>query len=247
MFNFFSKSKEPIKLWFSTDIHCHIIPGVDDGSPDVDTSVGLVERMMEMGLERIIPSPHVTAVTFENNVSVLDPAFELLRTELKRKGMGDSVTVYGAENRVDELFQKNFSEGTLITHPGKFVLIENAFIQEPWDLDNTIFDLCVRGFKPVMAHPERFVYYHQRPERLRELHEKVPFQVNVLSLAGYYGNTVKKMADKMVDAGLVDYLGTDFHGVRHTDCVNAYLATRDARRHRDALSGKIRNDRDFGD
>lgn len=245
MFNFFSKSKEPIQLWFKTDIHCHIVPGVDDGSPDVETSTTLVRDMAEMGLEHIIPSPHVTAETFENTAETLDPAFTQLQEALKAAGLDNMVHNYGAENRVDELFQKNFSEGKLITHPNKYILVENAFVQEPWDLENTIFELCVRGFKPIMAHPERFTYYIQKPDRLKHLHDKIPFQVNILSLAGYYGNTVKKMAEKLIEADMVDYLGTDFHGLRHTDCVRQYLSTRDARRHRDALESRLWNDRHF--
>lgn len=244
MFDFFSRSSKPIKLWFQTDIHCHIVPGVDDGSPDVETSVELVARMMELGLTKIIPSPHVTAMTFENSRETLDGPFARLQTALDAGGMSGVVQPYGAENRIDELFQKNLDEQTVISHPGKNILMENAFVQEPWGLDNIIFNVKVRGFQPFFAHPERFAYYIARPKRLKELHQYIPFQVNVLSLAGYYGKEVRKMATEMVDAGLVDFLGTDIHAFRHTDCLKEYLASKEAPRHAKKLAS-IKNDSTF--
>lgn len=242
MFNFFNKPKQPISLCIETDMHLHIVPGVDDGCPDVATSVEVLGRLNEMGIKRVICSPHVTSNTFENNRETLQPAFDSLVEAAKDAGLGDIPLRYGAENRIDDLFQKNFREGTLITHPGKFILIENPFVQEPWDLDTLIFDLRVRGFQPILAHPERFAYYHARPKRYEELHPNVPFQINVLSLAGYYGRQIRKMAEDLIDAGMVDYLGTDAHGVRHTDCIAEYLRSSEARRHAKHLAGHLLNE-----
>lgn len=246
MFNFFHKPKEGIKLWFSTDIHCHVIPGVDDGSPDAATSVALLRDMTDMGLRRIIASPHVTEITFENTRQTLDPAFASLRNALDTAGMTDLDISFGAENRVDDLLAKNLADGSLITHPDKHILIENSFVQEPWNLDNTIFELKVQGYKPIMAHPERFGYYMDKPQRLKKLHNLIPFQINVLSLAGYYGKAIRHNAEQLIEAGMIDFLGTDIHGTRHTECIRRYLTTRDAQRHRDALASRILNDRVFG-
>jgi len=102
----------------------------------------------------------------------------------------------------------------------------------------------VRGYQPILAHPERYLYYHTKADRYKELHKKILFQVNVLSLAGYYGKHVKKVAEEMVENKMVDFLGTDTHGARHTECFREYLTTRDARRHRDALTS-LRNDTSF--
>lgn len=243
MFNFFSRSSEPIKLWFDTDIHCHLIPGVDDGSPDVETSLSLVTGLAELGINRIWASPHVARDTFENTPESLAAAQDELDVAMRAYGLGDIRLSHHAENRVDDLFNENLENGTLLTLPGNYLLIENSFVQEPWDLDRIIFDLQVRGFRPIMAHPERYLYYHEKPKRYEELHRNIPFQVNVLSLAGYYGKHVRKMAEELVEAGMVDYLGTDCHGSRHIDCLREYLASRDARRHRDMLASRIRNDR----
>lgn len=245
MFKFLSKSNKPTKLWFKTDIHCHIVPGVDDGCPDVDTSMRVLGAMNDLGIERVVCSPHVTEASFENTRETLQPAYDALKAAATEAGLGDMLVTYGAENRIDELLLQHFKDGTLITHPNKFVLIENAFVQEPWNIETLIFDLQVKGFQPIFAHPERFSYYHQNPSRYKVLHELIPFQINVLSLAGYYGRTIKKMAETLMEKGMIDYLGTDIHGLRHTDCIAEYLSSSDARRHRKALEGVVRNDRDF--
>lgn len=104
MFDFLKKkSKDPVELCFTTDIHCHIVPGVDDGSPDAATSADLIERMQSWGIKRIIASPHVTQTTFENDASTIDPAMEKLHAELQRRG-NDIEVSHSAEYRIDELF-----------------------------------------------------------------------------------------------------------------------------------------------
>ncbi len=243
MFNFFSRSKQPIKLWFSTDIHCHIIPGVDDGSPDAETSVSLISGLMDLGIKRIIASPHIACETFENTPEILDAAQTELDAALCAHGMDISVT-HAAENRIDDMLQKNMADNTLLAYPNKYILIENSFVQEPWDIEQVIFDLQVRGYQPILAHPERYLYYHTKAGRYKDLHDKVLFQVNVLSLAGYYGKHVKKVAEEMIENDMVDFLGTDTHAERHLECFREYLTTRDARRHRDAIT-TLRNDTAF--
>ena len=153
MFNLFrSKHKEPASLCFSTDIHCHIVPGIDDGAPDAATSADLVERMQSWGIERIIASPHVTQDTFENNPQTIAPAIEKLQQELARRGNGIKVT-NSAEYRIDELFTKQLEEDVIMPYPGNYILIENSFMQEPWNLDQLIFDLQVKGYSTCNGPP----------------------------------------------------------------------------------------------
>jgi tyrosine-protein phosphatase YwqE len=127
-------------------------------------------------------------------------------------------------------------------YPKNYLLIENSFIQEPWNLDDLIFSLTVKGFKPILAHPERYIYYHSHTKRYNEVHQNAKFQINLLSLAGYYGKNVKKMAEWLIENDLVDFIGTDLHGQRHIECLREYLSSRDARRHRDMTASHILND-----
>ncbi len=243
MFNFFSKKAEIQPLFFKTDIHCHVLPGIDDGAQTVDEAVALVQAMQRWGIERIIASPHVTFETFENNQETTDAAMAHLQQALDAKNIKIELS-HSAENRLDDLFAKNFEEGTLMSMPNKLLLIENSFMLEPWNLEQTIFDLQMKGFVPILAHPERYSYYHVKKDRYDTLHNAgAEFQINLLSLAGHYGKQEKKIAEWLIDKGYVRYIGTDLHRQAHVEAIDRYLATKDYQRHRDALAPRILNDR----
>ncbi len=246
MFNIFNrKPKEAAELCFSTDIHCHIVPGIDDGSPDASTSADLIERMQKWGINRILASPHVTQTTFENDHSTIDPALAELHEELKRRGNGIEVTNH-AEYRIDDLFMSRLESGDIMPLPGNYLLIENSFMQEPWNLDNIVFDLQVKGYFPILAHPERYPYYYNKKDRFRNLHNAgLLFQINLLSLAEAYGKAEKKVAEFLIKEGLVDFIGTDLHRMSHADRIDAYLTTSDAHSHMADLSSLVMNDRTF--
>lgn len=246
MFNLFNRTpKEPAKLAFSTDIHCHIIPGIDDGAPDAATGADLVDRLRGWGITRIIASPHVTQHTFENNIDTITAALEELKAELRLRGRDDSIE-HSAENRIDELMYRNLEDGTLIKMPNDYVLIENSFMQEPWNLENLIFDLQIKGYRPILAHPERYDYYHNKHERLETLHNAgLLMQINLLSLAGAYGKAERKMAEWLMDKDLVDFVGTDLHMEPHARAIDKYLLTKEAHRDMDRLRGRLLNDTAF--
>lgn len=242
---FRSRPKEPVKFCFGTDIHCHIVPGVDDGARDPKTSADLIERMQQWGISRIIASPHVTQETFENNLGTITPAIENLRAELASRG-NDIPVSHSAEYRIDGLFQERLEKNELMLLPNKHILIENSFLQEPWNLDQLVFDLQMRGLTPILAHPERYFYYHNNTARYRQLHEAgLALQINVLSLAGYYGNPEQTIARHILKEGLVSFIGTDLHNHRHADAIDAYLRTADARHDMEALALLVKNDSAF--
>lgn len=243
IFNFFRK-KEPLKLPFSTDIHCHLVPGVDDGAPDVEYAADLVARMNAWGIDRIITTPHITEETFENTPEILDPALATLHEELAKRGNTTQVT-RSSENRLDAFFAEQLEAGNITPMPNNYLLVECSFIQEPWHLDQLLFDLRVKGYKVILAHPERYYYFHDT-ERYDELHKAgTLFQVNILSLAGAYSPREKKVAEKLIAQGYVDFLGTDLHRIHHADAIDAYLLSSDARKHFAALEGRIHNDKAF--
>lgn len=242
MFNFFSRRSTPEKLFFKTDIHCHILPGIDDGSPDVETSVALIEGMQEMGIERIFASPHVTDQVFPNTKETADKALDELQAELSSRG-NSIILGHSAENRIDDLFMQNFKDGTLMVLPGNRLLVENSFMLEPWNLDQVLFDLQVKGYRPILVHPERYSYYYGKKDRYTTIHNAgTAFQINILSLAGHYGRDEKRFAEYLIEKGMVDYVGTDLHRSSHLESINRYLASKDYLRHRAALDGKIGNE-----
>lgn len=235
MFNFFKKKQEPAQLCFNTDIHCHVIPGIDDGSPDINTSIELIERMQSWGITRIIATPHVTQASFENTPEIMSEALASLKKELESRGNNINIT-HSAEYRIDEQFLSHLKEEIIVPMPSNYILVENSFIQEPWNLDQLLFDLKVKGYKPILAHPERYLYYHSKRDRYKAIHNTgTKFQVNLLSIAGYYSKDEKRVALELINNGLVDFIGTDLHNHNHADAIESYIHSREYRKIKDRL------------
>lgn len=245
MFNIFTKKRAPEKLWFTTDLHSHLLPGIDDGCQDEATAVALVNRMKSWGYERLLITPHVTRSTYENTPETIDAAYERFKSALAGTGV-DIDSGVSAEYRVDDLFAQQLEQNLVRPLPNDYILIENSFLREPPTIENVIFDLQLKGFRPVMAHPERFSYYWKNPSRLTHLHEAgALFQINLLSLSGMYGKEQRRMALELGDAGLVDFIGTDLHNLSGADSIEDYLSSKDYLADRKKLERRVRNDRAF--
>lgn len=245
MFNIFHRSKKP-ELFWTTDIHSHVCPGIDDGSPDVATSVRLVEGMAEMGFERMIVTPHVAAEVFPNTREIIDDAYGSLKEALRSNAI-EMPTGVSAEYRIDDNLYNLLKSGNVRPLPGgEYILVENAWITEPYGLDDFLPSLRDKyGWQPVLAHPERYIYYYGRPERYRRLHDiGVKFQVNLLSLAGYYGKNEKKWAEHLLDENMVSFVGSDLHHEKHLAAIRSYLTGNDYKKLK-AKSSLIENDRAF--
>lgn len=246
IFDFFKKKREEKpELFFHTDIHCHLVPGIDDGQKTADGGADLVAREKSWGVNRIIVTPHVTQDTFENTPETILPAFEQLKAAVAERGI-DIELMQSAEYRMDAFFTHQVEAHTVTPMPNKYLLVENSFIQEAWNIDNLLFNLKMKGFKPILAHPERYVYYHPKRERYHQLHDQgTLFQINLLSLAGNYGKEVKQMAEYLIDNDMVDFIGTDMHNHRHAEIIEAYLQSKDYRKHSAKLADRIFNDSAF--
>ncbi|MDE6484958.1 MAG: hypothetical protein K2L14_06175 [Duncaniella sp.] len=242
IFSFFSRSPQQVTLPFVTDMHCHLVPGVDDGSPDAATSVKLIEQMQGWGIGRIIATPHLTEGTFENTPATLDPALEELRAALAAGGSSVAVS-RSSENRLDDFFAAQLKAGNVTPLPGNALLVELPWYQEPFNLDALLFDLKCEGYKVVIAHPERYAYYRHHSERYDSLHAQDNlFQINLLSLAGYYGKGEKAVALHLIERGLVDYIGTDIHNQRHVTAIDEWLRTREAKKVLGTAASRLLND-----
>lgn len=231
MFNIFKHKKQNTQLFYATDVHCHILPGVDHGSQSVEQSLEMLRAEREMGITRVVLTSHVTAETFENTPDTLRPAFELLKQAVAdTEDLCHMQLFLSAEYRMDEFWDKQYAMGNQIAMPGNYILMENSFHQELLGLDNLLFDLRVRGYKPILAHPERYAYYAVRKQRMEQLHGMgIKFQVNLLSLAGYFGQHCRETALWLVKNGMVDMLGSDMHGLDHAKVIQDFLNTKEWR------------------
>ncbi len=232
MFNIFKKNKQDATLFYSTDVHCHILPGVDHGAQTVEDSLAMLRAQKDMGISRVVLTSHVTAETFENTPETLKSAFELLKQAVSEaEDLCHMQLFLSAEYRIDEFWDKQYKLGNQIAMPGNYILMENSFHQELLELDNLLFDLRVKGYRPILAHPERYGYYAQRHQRLEQLHNMgIKFQVNLLSLAGYFGQHCRETALWMAKNGMVDMLGSDMHGMDHAKVIKAYINSKEWRK-----------------
>lgn len=218
MFGLFSK-KAAVKVpedygTLGTDLHSHLLPGIDDGSPDLATSLELIQALQQLGFSKLITTPHVMSDFYPNTRDVI------LR---KRDEVQEAITEMGipvqfdaaAEYYIDESFAALFQREPLLTLPGNRVLVEMSFHQPYPNLHQVLFDLQMKGYHPILAHPERYPYYN-KVEQFEELRQiGCVLQVNLLSLIGYYGKPIQHNARKIIENGLAAYIATDLHHERH--------------------------------
>lgn len=205
-------------------MHSHLIPGVDDGAPDLGVSVNLIRDMQELGFESIVTTPHIMSDLYPNTPEIILDGLEQVREALKQEGI-DMPIQAAAEYLLDEGFAPKLAEGKLLTLKDRYVLVEMSFIAATPNLDQLLFSMQTKGYRPIMAHPERYGYFRGDLKRYQRLKDQgCLLQMNLLSLLGYYGKDVKQVALKLIKAGLYDLAGTDLHHERHSMALNALLS-----------------------
>jgi protein-tyrosine phosphatase len=218
VFDFFFKKKKKERFDFSAlgiDMHSHLIPGIDDGAQTIEDSVSLVKGLVELGYQKIITTPHVYSEHYPNTKETILRGAENLRIALKEAGIHVPVEA-AAEYFMDDDYERTLKQNEIIPIRNKYVLVEMSFFGEPPNLDNYLFRTQTKGFQPILAHPERYLFYKGNLESYEALKEKgCLFQVNILSLTGYYGLNVAQTAQKLLKKGWVDFLGTDMHHANH--------------------------------
>ena len=220
MLKWFSKKieKECEPLNFSvlkTDIHSHFIPGIDDGSPDMETTIALIEKMQALGFEKIITSPHVMSDFYQNSSEIILKGLADVRRELKAKNINMKIDAV-AEYYIDYEFEQKIGKEKFLTFGDNYILVELSFMQSPRNLFEIIFKLQLEGYKVVLAHPERYNYFTMKDYE-EFLSRGVILQINFLSLIGYYSPQVKKKTESLINAGMVRLIGTDCHNMNHAE------------------------------
>lgn len=220
MLRLFSKRKqeELDPLSFSvikTDIHSHLIPGIDDGSADMETTISLIQEMHMLGFSKLIITPHIMSDFYRNSSQTILQGLADVRTELKSRKI-DMAIEASAEYYVDYNFEQKIGEEKFLTFTDNYILIELSFAEPPRNLFETIFKLQLEGYKVVLAHPERYNYF-QSKDYSDLVDRSVFFQINWLSLIGYYSPKVRDRVEYLISKDMVSFIGTDCHNMSHIE------------------------------
>ncbi len=235
MFSLFKRKKETddfIYFPLQTDIHSHILPGIDDGSPDIETSIMLVKGLMKMGVTKSIATPHIIADLYRNNSDTINNALLILQNELKVQNIDFEVSA-AAEYMLDSYFFELLSGGKkLLTLKDNIILTEFSYASMPDDPGKHSFAIQMAGYSPILAHPERYPYYYDNYKMYHRLVELgFMLQLNLLSLTGYYGKEAMKASQYMLKNELVSFVGTDMHHERHLMVLSDKRSHREFHRH----------------
>jgi protein-tyrosine phosphatase len=244
MLKFFSRSKPaPFKgelSFLRTDLHSHLLPGIDDGSPDLPTSLDLVRGMRDLGYTKLITTPHIMGDMYKNTPEIIMGQLELLRRAVREEGLEIEINA-AAEYFLDDYFSGLLKAGEpLLTISGNMILVEFSLAYPSHGLKGILFDLQMQGYLPVIAHPERYIYLERNKEFYEELKDiGCLFQLNLLSLNGHYGKSVQELSHYLVKKEYYDLVGTDLHHYRHLEALgNPALV---AAIKKIMATGKIRN------
>ncbi|HSC52370.1 MAG TPA: CpsB/CapC family capsule biosynthesis tyrosine phosphatase [Phnomibacter sp.] len=228
MFSFFKKkSQQPNDslAFIGTDMHNHLLPGIDDGSPDLDTSLQLMEGLMQLGYHSFYCTPHVLGEVHPNTPETIGAAFQVLQSAV----VADNIPVklgYSAEYMVDYDVEDIIKTGKLVALPGNRILIEMSYAVDSPNIKEVIFQLQTKGYSPILAHPERYPYYYNRFSVYESfLDAGADLQLNILSLTGYYGSETKRIAEKILQADFYNWIGTDLHHFRHLAAIQNLAGT----------------------
>lgn len=206
--------------WLQVDMHSHLIPGIDDGSKSLEESVSLVKRLRDYGLRRIITTPHIMSEYYRNTPEIILNGLDLLREELEKQQVNIEISA-AAEYYIDEFFVEKVKKGEkLLTFSANQVLVETGFVAKPMMLKEIFFDMEMQGYKPILAHPERYQYLMMDRRLLEDLLDRdIYFQANLLSFTGFYSKQVKEFAEMLLERGKIRYIGTDCHNERYLDAL----------------------------
>lgn len=233
MFNFLrsiGKAVVPDLSFIGADMHSHLLPGIDDGLQELEQTVEFIKDLKGLGYSKLICTPHIFSDLYPNDRETILPKLTMVRDALEKANVDikiEAAAEYMIDHEFTELIAHSKKED-LLTISKDYILVEMSYLSPTPNFDKVIFDLRMLGLQPILAHPERYNYYHNQfsqYERFKELGCKL--QVNLLSLSGIYGSQVKKMAEKLLKNQMVDFLGTDMHHEKHLAMLKKLAAKKD--------------------
>jgi len=235
MFKFFSRSKPKAEKFdyavLKTDMHSHLLPGIDDGARNIEASVELIRGMRELGYQKLITTPHVIWDMYRNTPEIIHEKLVLVKDAVKNKGIDVEIHAaaeYFLDEHVEELLKR---KEPLLAVSGNKVLTEFSMMFPSMNIKDLLFEMVMMGYQPIIAHPERYVYLQKNKEFYRELRDiGCFFQLNLLSVLGYYGKSVKDLAEFLISEDYYDLIGTDLHNINHLEALRGLVTNNHVRK-----------------
>jgi len=221
--NIFKPSLSPETVFHHVDLHSHLLPAIDDGVKSFDESIAIIKQLKELGFKKLITTPHIMHHRFPNTQEKILKVYDQLQIEIQKASIDIEIDV-AAEYYYDEYFLELIDKKTLMSF-GKenYILFELSYTVKPFMLEQAVAKLLAAGYRPILAHPERYTYYKTLDDYMRVKDMGLLFQINAISLGGFYGKNVKKSVEMLVNAGLVDFIGSDIHSQKYVDAFSAVL------------------------
>ena len=215
MFGIFNKKKFLVDfLEGLVDIHNHILPGIDDGAKTVEESLELIKNFSDFGIRNFIATPHIMHNYYPNDANTINTSLTLLKNGLLMNEVKDVCVKAAAEHMIDANFETILENRGIMPLEKNYLLIEMSYLQASINFDDAIQKIASHRYFPILAHPERYVYLHNRMGKYRKYKEKgILFQLNLLSLSEFYGKNVQQAAFKLLEEGLIDYVASDVHNM----------------------------------
>ena len=197
------------------DMHCHVLPNIDDGAKDNDMALEMLKQYTELGYTGLIATPHVMEGYYDNTAAGIIENFNEFQSFIKDKGYGDFSISPAAEYMMDGGFDELTEKKEFLPIRGNKVLVEMSFLRSSFRAFDQIFYFQQQGFEPILAHPERYSYLADTSEVLAFKKKGCSLQLNLLSLGGHYGKHATQQAISLLEKGHFEFMGTDAHHPGH--------------------------------
>ncbi len=229
MFNLFGKKKDRLDFGLvGTDMHSHLLPGIDDGAGDMEDALELIKGLVALGYKKLITTPHILWDMYKNTPATIAVALEGVKAELAAQKVDVELSA-AAEYFMDEHFEELLDrKEPLLAISDNKVLTEFSMMYPPVNIKELVFKMQMQGYQPIIAHPERYIYLQQNKEFYHELSEMgCLFQLNILSLSGGYGRSVTELSRYLLKNNFYSLIGTDIHHYRHLEALQRVEMTAD--------------------
>lgn len=226
LFKTIKKTDKTLPHFYQVDLHSHLIPEIDDGSDSMEQSIELIKELKSIGFRKLITTPHTMSHRFPNSKDDILRGFEKLQEEVIKQNIDIELEV-ASEYYYDDHFIEQIRKKDLLTFGDNHILFEMSYTTPVFGLEQTVYELLKAGYKPVLAHPERYTYFASNPQRYHKLKDYgLKFQLNVNSTDGFYGKKPKEASKYLVDNGLIDFVGSDTHRPKYVEALKDSIGSK---------------------